>query len=68
MTDKKPCPCGSGIHSFWQLDARGIGLCQSCERCHEQKPDRRLTERELEKLVDSLTMDEAEPKQSDWSD
>lgn len=26
----KPCPCGSGKSSSWQVDARGISLCRTC--------------------------------------
>jgi hypothetical protein len=33
----RPCPCGSGFGSFWQLDARGIELCRTCEKCHDEK-------------------------------
>lgn len=31
------CPCGSGLESFWQRDARGIPLCRTCEKCHNDK-------------------------------
>jgi len=31
------CTCGSGLHSAWQHDARGIELCRTCPKCHEQK-------------------------------
>lgn len=35
--NNRPCPCGSGKHSFWQNDARGIPLCRTCEDCHDTK-------------------------------
>jgi hypothetical protein len=37
MTRSRPCPCGSGFDSFWQLDASGIELCRTCEKCHDEK-------------------------------
>lgn len=33
--DVRPCPCGSGKDSQWQLDGRGIPLCRTCVKCHE---------------------------------
>ena len=30
-----PCPCGSGLESEWQCDARGIELCRTCPQCHQ---------------------------------
>ena len=33
----KPCPCGSGEISWWELDAQGIELCRCCERCRKEK-------------------------------
>lgn len=33
----RPCPCGSGLPSRWQFDARGIELCRTCDKCHAQK-------------------------------
>ena len=27
----RPCPCGSGKDSYWQLDARGIPLRRTCD-------------------------------------
>jgi hypothetical protein len=33
----RPCPCGSNKTSYWQLDARGIELCRTCDDCHEEK-------------------------------
>ena len=33
----RPCPCGSGLDSTWQVDARGIELCRTCSKCHAQK-------------------------------
>ncbi len=32
-----PCPCGSGLDSYWQFDARGIELCRTCNTCHDEK-------------------------------
>ena len=31
------CPCGSGLASTWQNDARGIPLCRTCPTCHDKK-------------------------------
>lgn len=31
------CPCGSGLESWWQNDARGIPLCRTCDKCHDEK-------------------------------
>jgi hypothetical protein len=33
----RPCPCGSGLESEWQYDARGIELCRTCPKCHKEK-------------------------------
>jgi len=33
----RPCNCGSGLHSTWQFDARGIELCPTCDACHASK-------------------------------
>jgi len=33
----RPCPCGSGKASFWELDARGIPLCRTCVQCRKEK-------------------------------
>ena len=33
----RPCPCGSGKPSYWQHDARGIPLCRTCHKCHDEK-------------------------------
>ncbi|UGY13787.1 hypothetical protein HAP48_0035225 [Bradyrhizobium septentrionale] len=33
----RPCPCGSGLESKWQYDARGIELCRTCRRCHRER-------------------------------
>jgi len=35
--DNRPCPCGSGLPSQWQFDARGIELCRTCDKCHDEK-------------------------------
>lgn len=32
----RECPCGSGLPSTWQYDARNIPLKRTCERCHEK--------------------------------
>jgi hypothetical protein len=37
MSDTRPCPCGSGLPSRWQHDARGIELCRTCVRCHTDR-------------------------------
>jgi hypothetical protein len=34
---ERPCPCGSGLPSQWQYDARGIELCRTCRKCHRSK-------------------------------
>lgn len=34
------CPCGSGLDSQWQFDARGIELCRTCDKCHADKMSR----------------------------
>lgn len=39
-TRARPCPCGSGLDSYWNHDARGIPLCRTCERCHRAKMSR----------------------------
>lgn len=31
------CPCGSGLPSWWEYDARGIELCRVCEKCRKEK-------------------------------
>jgi hypothetical protein len=36
---QKPCPCGSGLPSSWNYDARGIALCRTCVRCHTRMMD-----------------------------
>lgn len=33
----RPCPCGSGLMSYWRNDARGIPLCRTCSKCHREK-------------------------------
>jgi hypothetical protein len=33
----RPCPCGSGLPSLWQYDARGIELCRTCDKCHSKR-------------------------------
>jgi hypothetical protein len=38
--DVRPCPCGSGKLSEWQLDGRGIPLTRTCPDCHDAKMSR----------------------------
>lgn len=33
----RPCPCGSGQISWWELDAQGIELCRCCPNCQNEK-------------------------------
>jgi len=33
----RACPCGSGLDSSWQVDARGIELARTCLKCHRDK-------------------------------
>jgi hypothetical protein len=33
----RDCPCGSGLDSYWQNDARGIPLCRTCDKCHDSR-------------------------------
>jgi hypothetical protein len=33
----KPCPCGSGEQSKWELDAQGIPLIRACDVCWPKK-------------------------------
>lgn len=35
MSADRPCPCGSGLPSQWQHDARGIPLRRTCKACHK---------------------------------
>ncbi len=35
--DYRPCPCGSGELSHWELDGRGIPLCRACPKCRAAK-------------------------------
>lgn len=37
MSRFRPCPCGSGLDSAWQVDARGIELTRTCLKCHKDK-------------------------------
>ena len=36
----RPCPCGSGLDSEWQYDARGIELRRTCPKCHKEQMKR----------------------------
>lgn len=40
LHEPRPCPCGSGLESFWVNDARGIPLCRTCDKCHDEKMKR----------------------------
>ena len=40
LYEARLCPCGSGKDSQWQLDARGIPLCRTCEKCHDTQMSR----------------------------
>ena len=33
----RPCPCGSGLESHWESDARGIPLARVCKSCFREK-------------------------------
>ena len=33
----RPCPCGSGQVSWWELDGHGIELFRCCEQCRQEK-------------------------------
>ena len=33
----RPCPCGSGLESEAEYDARGIYLTRVCDRCRAEK-------------------------------
>jgi hypothetical protein len=33
----KDCPCGSGLERSANVDARGIFLCYTCDKCHDEK-------------------------------
>lgn len=37
LYEKKLCPCGSGLLSSWAMDARGIPLKRTCDKCHVEK-------------------------------
>jgi hypothetical protein len=49
LNTPRPCPCGSGKISYWQNDARGIPLCRTCDKCHDQ----RMSQYRPEVLTDS---------------
>jgi hypothetical protein len=36
----KDCPCGSGLERSANQDARGIFLCYTCDKCHDEKMSR----------------------------
>ena len=40
MSRFRACPCGSGLSSSWQVDARGIELTRTCLKCHKDKIQR----------------------------
>jgi hypothetical protein len=31
------CPCGSGLASRWETDARGLPLCRCCPKCRAER-------------------------------
>lgn len=33
----RPCPCGSGLDSHWEHDARGIPLARVCPKCKAKR-------------------------------
>lgn len=35
--EQRPCPCGSGLMSNWEVDGRGIPLCRACPKCKKEK-------------------------------
>ena len=37
LDDVRPCPCGSGKDSHWELDGRGIPLERVCPACRKRK-------------------------------
>jgi len=37
VDDIRPCPCGSGLDSTWQFDAKGIPLARTCHICHDKR-------------------------------
>jgi len=51
----RPCPCGSGLSSWWENDAKGIPLARVCRKCKREK----LSKYRPEVLTDSdYTADE----------
>jgi len=38
--DVNVCRCGSGLYAEWQYDGRGIELCKTCDKCHDEKMSR----------------------------
>ncbi len=40
LHDQRPCDCGSGQMSHWELDGRGIPLCRVCPACKQKKLSR----------------------------
>ena len=37
LHDLKPCDCGSGKLSHWEVDAQNIPLCRVCPDCKKKK-------------------------------
>lgn len=35
--DSRPCNCGSGLPSMWEVDGNGIPLTRVCEMCRAEK-------------------------------
>ena len=40
MPRHQTCPCGSNKYPDAQHDARGIFLCYTCDKCHDEKMER----------------------------
>ena len=40
MSQYTICPCGSGLESEPQFDARSIYLCRTCPKCHARRMKR----------------------------
>jgi hypothetical protein len=59
IDDPKPCPCGSGENSYWQLDGNGIPLARVCSVCKQKtlskfRPEilRPYTQNDVDELID----------------
>jgi hypothetical protein len=40
LYEARPCPCGSGKMSRWEVDGNNLPLCRACDDCREQKLSR----------------------------